>query len=51
MIRSLIHIPCISHAANLIYEEIITLAEFKPYFEEIDDLIDEIKILKRSMQN
>lgn len=40
MIRSLIHIPCISHAANLIYEEVITLAEFKPYLEEIDDLID-----------
>lgn len=38
--KSLIHVPCISHMANLVYEEILALKEFHPYLQEIDELIN-----------
>ena len=48
--KSLIHIPCIAHVTNLIYVEILAMDEFKPFLDEIDELISFCRIEEIAMQ-
>ena len=49
-IKSIIHIPFISHISNLVYEEILVLEEFETYLKEIDNLINFCRNIEISTQ-